>query len=293
MTNRVVPCLVALLSCSCYYYVEQSDYFTRPGFDPTKVKRVAVLDIGSATRLALLEPGDAFQSARGAAPSAGAGGAGLMWEALNYSFMKRGIYCVERKKIYALVREQQMIDQSFADLGDIEKARRLGKLLNVDLILYGDNLMREHRFIYDGTPMYAVCAVMPPFMAVYAALISDEPGLPSIMFYAALAGSGITLAIEMPRLKKRQRTADQTGTLPGLTREFPVWSRSGTCATLRAIDVATGEIVWVGYKFIVAKREVTFVNQGSLGKFGVLVETADHMVDELLKTSGRASGGGL
>jgi hypothetical protein len=264
--RKLLPLAVFLASCAPAYYVEQGDHYARPEFKPESVKRVAVLDIGLAGRR-------------------GTEGSTLLWEALNYSLMKRSITCVERRKIASLVREQQMVDSDFADLGDVERAKRLGQLLNVDMILYGDNLMAEHRFRHRMLEKWGWLIGMAG-VVVGAPILGLD--LPSELLMGLTVGTGAGGVVGMIYKKKQvsaDKQADETGTLPRLGKgNFDIWANSGTSATLRAIDVSTGQIVWVGHRLIVANRKVELGNQDKLGRFGVLVELADHLVDDFLKT---------
>jgi hypothetical protein len=256
------------------FYVEQGDHYARPGFNPDNVKRVAVLEIGR------------FWKSK-------TEGSTLLWEALNYSLMDRGITCVERRRIAALVREQQMIDKDFADLGDVERAQRLGQLLNVDVVLYGDNLMAEHEYQHRMIdkfvwliPIGTVFLGMP--VASIIGLVSTDTlaGIPAPVWVGGavftMGGGGVAWGFARKR-EPADKQANETGTLPRLgSKVFDIWANSGTCVSLRAIDVSTGRIVWVGHKLIVANRQVELDNQHELSRFGVLVELADAIVDDFL-----------
>lgn len=120
-----------------------ADYesFVRPGIDPASYRRAAVLYVGYASGSSVLQKDAAAASVAAQKGSLGteqdAADVVLYSNALINALASRGVQMVERNKVNDLVREQGLIQQELLDLSDLEKIRRLGKLLKVDLLVRG------------------------------------------------------------------------------------------------------------------------------------------------------------
>jgi hypothetical protein len=137
--------VAALASGGCnprpYRYAD-FESFVRPGISPAAYKRAAVLYIGYTSGSSALQ-NDA--SAGGVAADKDvqmgtehhAADVVMYSNALVNALSRRGVTIVERNKVNDLVREQGLIQQELIDLSDVEKIRRIGKLLKVDLLVRG------------------------------------------------------------------------------------------------------------------------------------------------------------
>jgi hypothetical protein len=140
--------VAALVACGCgpqpYRYGDYES-FVRPGVVPASYKRAAVLYVGYASGSSALQKDPAtniFGAQSTATPNAmesehSADDVVLYSNALINALASRGVQVIERNKVNDLVREQGLIQQELVDLSDLEKVRRLGKLLKVDLLVRG------------------------------------------------------------------------------------------------------------------------------------------------------------
>ena len=72
----------------------------------------------------------------------------LFTEQLIVSLQQRGIDVAERQKVEAILIDSDMVESGQADLTESERAKRLGMLLKVDLLIYGDALVNETHYAY-------------------------------------------------------------------------------------------------------------------------------------------------
>jgi hypothetical protein len=140
--------VAALVACGCgpqpYRYVDYES-FVRPGVVPSGYRRAAVLYVGYASGSSALQNDPAaniFTAQKVATPNVmgtehRADDVVLYSNALINALASRGVQVVERNKVNDLVREQGLIQQELVDLSDLEKVRRVGKLLKVDLLVRG------------------------------------------------------------------------------------------------------------------------------------------------------------
>lgn len=183
----------------------------------------------------------------------------LFHEALNVSLMNRGIEVVERQKLYALVQEQQMADSKFVELADREKAFKLGKMVNADVIFYGDDLFSTQR--YEYAPAMPLTLFLP--IPIYGTLIM-----------AGVAG-------------QKTMEANKTGVVQNYGGVwFDLYAYCSSGATLRAVDTRTGEIVWVGYGIKASCQKVTAKNLRATSTFGVVVDLVGSLLDDFMGTGG-------
>ncbi|MCP4249676.1 MAG: hypothetical protein GY778_21760 [bacterium] len=72
----------------------------------------------------------------------------LFTEQLIVSLQQRGIDVAERQKVEALLVDSEMVESGEADLTEMERAKRLGRLLKVDVLVYGDAIINETNYTY-------------------------------------------------------------------------------------------------------------------------------------------------
>jgi len=180
----------------------------------------------------------------------------LFHEALNVGLMNRGIEVVERQKVYALVQEQMMATSNFVDLSDRQKAFKLGKMLNADVIFYGDDLLNSQR--YEYAPAMPLTLILP--FPVYGTILM-----------AGIAG-------------QKTMQANKTGVIKDYGGVwFDLYAHCSSGATLRAVDTKTGEIVWVGYGIKASCQKVTSANLKSTSTFGVTVGLVGSLLDDFMR----------
>ncbi len=156
--------LLMLLLTGCFgtagmdpYHFSDFETYLRPGTHGTSYKRIAVLYVGytSASGSVQSDMG-AYQGQPGNTSAQSEGYADdymLYSNALLSSLAKRNVTLVERAQINDLVREQGLAQNEMLDLSDIEKVKRLGKLLKADLLVKGSlfvNTGAFRSFWYNG-----------------------------------------------------------------------------------------------------------------------------------------------
>lgn len=135
-----VPCLLAMLAgCSREYGITQFDNEPSVGFDAKQYHRAAIVTHQGEDEEGNRQPGY-YDANR------------LFLEAFQVELMKRGFEVVEREKFTKLVNEQMLVRGEMANLSDREKAMRLGKMMNVDVVFYADALINRSRYTYDPPP---------------------------------------------------------------------------------------------------------------------------------------------
>ena len=107
------------------YEITQSDFFSSPSFVPTSYRRAAIITREKDTNK-------------------------LFLEGFQVELMRRGLEVLEREKFAKLIDEQLLIRGEMADLSDREKALRVGKMLNVDVVFYADALINSSRYVYEA-----------------------------------------------------------------------------------------------------------------------------------------------
>ena len=146
--NRTRSCFLVLVAALLFsaagcreYVITQFDNVPTPTFDPKNYRRAAVITH---------QYRDANDD-RTPAPLADRNR--LLLEAFQVELMKRGFDVVEREKFEKLVSEQMLIQGELTNLSDREKAIRVGKILNVDVVFYADALINNSRYVYDKRPL--------------------------------------------------------------------------------------------------------------------------------------------
>ena len=227
---KSVMILGLVMTTGCSYHVTQVKKHSAPSFDSGRYRRVAVLGF---------ERSPLFQ------------------QALTIAFLEKGIQVIEREKIVDIVREQQMVNKNFSDLSDIEKARRLGRVMDVDLIVCGGVVGNSHRYEYHPGPL---CLLWGP-----------------ISFGIAM----IPIACECERMTLQ---ANETGHLEALgDPTFEIWVHADVGATWRGIEAATGEIVGIGNRILGMYECMPLDKVNQMSRFGVVRELCGDIVGDCMR----------
>ncbi|UCG16195.1 MAG: hypothetical protein JSV19_12960 [Phycisphaerales bacterium] len=129
--------LLMVVSAGCREYeITQFDNVPARTFQPKTYRRAAIV-----THRARDDEGD--RSANSLDHNK------LILEAFQVELMRRGLDVVEREKFERLVNEQLLIRGELTNLSDREKAIRIGKILNVDVVFYADALINSSRYVYE------------------------------------------------------------------------------------------------------------------------------------------------
>ncbi len=113
----LISVILIIISSGCAHdilYVRNNSYCF-PNY-PGAIKRVAVLDF----------EGSSAQKSR------------MITNLIMIELINKGIEVVEREQIYRVIDEQAMSINGFVELSDTQKAEKLGKILNADLIITGN-----------------------------------------------------------------------------------------------------------------------------------------------------------
>jgi hypothetical protein len=170
MRGRSVALVVAALSCALgtaligcatsYYYIDSESY-VRPSVGAGKYKTAAILYFGY-TEATTVVSADVADVTDVSTRSSGLKEQDviLFSNALIDELSQSGITLVERNRVADLVREQGLIENEFVDLSDLEKVRRIGKLLKADLLIKGSvfTMLGGYR-ITPGEDVYHVILV--------------------------------------------------------------------------------------------------------------------------------------
>ena len=118
--------LIVIPTYGCQeYHIAQFDNVAMQGFQPKTYHRAAIVtNAGERNRLFL--------------------------EAFQVELMKRGFEVIEREKFAKLIDEQLLVRGEMTDISDREKAMRLGKIMNVDVVFYADALINRSRYAYES-----------------------------------------------------------------------------------------------------------------------------------------------
>ena len=127
--------MAPLVGCRSYW-ITQFDNVAVASFRPKEYRKAAILT----------HKGDSDQARARAASS---DRNKLFLEAFQVELMKTGFEVVEREKFAHLVDEQLLVRGEMTDLSDREKAMRLGKIMNVDVVFYADALVNQSHYTYD------------------------------------------------------------------------------------------------------------------------------------------------
>ena len=166
----------------------------------------------------------------------------LFSEQLIVSLQKRGIDVAERQKVESLLVDAEMIKQGLADLNEIERTKRLGRLLKADIIIYADSFVNWSYYQYFDR-----------------------------LFFNSAA-----------QYYQLQREANENGIVK---REgYPVLASHAIGLSMRAVDTATGEILWVGYRFKASAKWVEDERPETLTNFDVVRDVCNEITEDLLTT---------
>lgn len=120
------------------YQISQHDCVATQSFKPQTYQRAAIITHAGGGATANNNGGSSKSDKNQ-----------LFLEAFQVELMRRGTEVVEREKFEKLVNEQLLIQGELANLSDREKALRVGKILNVDVVFYCDALISESRYVYQ------------------------------------------------------------------------------------------------------------------------------------------------
>jgi hypothetical protein len=131
--RRLLLLLSPLVLCAgCKTYeITQFDHYAAAELRPAEYRSVAIITHH--------EPGSIERNK-------------LFLEGAQVVLMKRGLDVIEREQFDKLVSEQLLIKGDMADLSDRDKAIRVGKMQNVDVVFYADALMNNTRYEYQPPP---------------------------------------------------------------------------------------------------------------------------------------------
>ena len=164
----------------------------------------------------------------------------LFTEQLIVSLQKQGIDVAERQKVEALLVDAALVESGMADLTETERAKRLGRLLKADFLIYGDAMVNDSYYTY------------------YRRLFFNN---------------------NMERFKL-EREANESGVVR--RKGYPVLANHSIGLSMRAVDSATGEIVWVGYRFIASAKMIDDDRPETLTNFETIRNVCDEIIDDLL-----------
>ncbi len=170
----------------------------------------------------------------------------LFSEQLIVSLQKRGIDVAERQKVESLLVDAEMIKEGLADLSETERAKRLGRLLKVDVIVYADSFVNSSFYQY--------------FDRLFFNSNTEQYQL--------------------------QREANENGIVR--RKGYPVLASHAIGLSMRAVDSATGEILWVGYRFKASAKWVEDEKPETLTNFDVVRGVCDEITDDLLTTRSKS-----
>lgn len=164
----------------------------------------------------------------------------LFSEQLIVSLQKRGIDVAERQKVESLLVDAEMVTEGLANLTETERAKRLGKLLKADVIIYADAFVNYSQYRYFARPIF-----------------NNET-----------------------KRWQLEKEANENGIVR--RQGFPVLANHAIGLSMRGVDSATGEIVWVGYRFKASAKWVDDERPETLTNFDVVRGVCDEISDDLL-----------
>lgn len=130
--------VAGLSGCASGYYYFDSEHYIRDGFDARNYKTAAILYFGYTEASTVVEHDQTdVKDVTTRSGSLREQDVIMFSNALISELSKAGITIVERNRVNDLVREQGLIVNELVDLSDIEKVRRVGKLLKADLLIKG------------------------------------------------------------------------------------------------------------------------------------------------------------
>lgn len=172
-------------------------------------------------------------------------------EAMIVAIHRRGPRLVEQQLVDAVTRETRLILQKQADLVSTrDLASRIGRELNVDTIFYADATVRSTVFRFT-----------PKLLGAW----DDETA-------------------------RRQEAANKRGNLlPDDVRRCNVLVQHSVGLTLRAVDIATGKIKWVGYRYLAMADPYADDRPDVVTSFGGVEKLAQKLTDDVFGANGPAS----
>ncbi len=163
-------------------------------------------------------------------------------EAMIISLQQRGVRIVEQQLVDVATQEARMTLSKQTDVVSTrDLTNRIGKQLNLDVIYYADALARKTTF--DFRRKLGVSAAEEASLEARA----NERG-----------------SVEPDDIRKCDITVSHTVGL-----------------TIRAVDVATGKIRWVGYRFLAAAEDYKEDRPDVLSPFATVQKLANTLCDDI------------
>jgi len=165
-------------------------------------------------------------------------------EALIISLQRRGIRIVEQEVVNVAQREARLLLSRQSDVVSTrEITERLGQQLALDAVIYADSVARNTVFELHKKLFGAD---------------EDEAAM-------------------------RQGQVNQRGTItPEDARRCRIIAHHSVGLSLHVVDVATGEIVWVGYRHLAVSQEYDANHPEAVSTFGAVQTLAAAVVKDIL-----------
>ena len=281
----VLISLLACIGCTKSYNIVQDEQYRLPGLQTSKYKTVAIMDFANLNVSEKIK--DRWY---GGIEELGGSGDPVMYETFNMAFAKKGFKVLERDKILKVVQEQMLMDKNFSSLSDIEKARRVGRVLGVDIIFFGNPIFDDHFYQYKPSggakSAYYILYIIGAGLAVGSQFVApSSASAAQIMGYSGLGtliSGGITQGIIYKRNKNDSIDANSSG-IAKVRTGSTVFAYHYMGTTMRAVEVSTGSIVWVASKRMAIrekmKRNFNLEYSNSAKPLAML---ADSMVDDFI-----------
>jgi hypothetical protein len=168
-------------------------------------------------------------------------------EGLIIALQQRGIRVVEQEVVNVAQTEARLILSKKADvISTREISQRLGQQLALDAVIYADATGRDTFYQMDGKPFGA----------------SDDEAL------------------------RRQHDANVRGTIvPDDARRCDIIAHHSAGLSLHMVDVATGKIVWVGYRHLAVSQEYDSSHPDAVTTFGAVQRLSRAVTSDVLAGS--------
>ena len=169
-------------------------------------------------------------------------------EALIIALQHCGVRIVEQQVVEVAQREARLILSKQSDVVSTkELASRLGRQLSLDTVFYADALSRQTTFQFDKK----------------------------------FLGAGTAEA------RMRQREANDRGSItPDDVRRCIIVAHHSVGLSLRAVDIATGRITWVGYRNLAMADRYDDDRPDTLSNFSAVQKLTERLVSDLLGLTG-------
>lgn len=168
-------------------------------------------------------------------------------EGLIISLQQRGIRIVEQEVVNVAQKEARLILSQKADVVSTRDiAQRLGRQLALDAVIYADSTGRNTFYQLERKPFGAN---------------ADEAAI-------------------------RQREANSRGTItPDDARRCRITAHHSVGLSLHMVDVATGKIVWVGYRHLAVSQKYDNTHPDAVSTFGAVQKLSKAISADILSGS--------